>query len=127
MVLQEESEDIRGAKNQSLYREVNERVKSVHERFSTDLPLGDWLCECADTTCDQRIQMTPGAYEQIRASSIRFVVAPGHVYPNIERVVERTESYWVVEKHGDAGELAAKFDPRSRRVENPSSVRSARP
>jgi hypothetical protein len=120
MLVQEENEDVQGAKTQSLYREVNERVKSVNESFSIDLPLGEWLCECADPACDERIEMSPAAYEEIRASSVRFVVAPEHVYPNIERVVDRTDRYWVVEKHGDAGALAAKFDPRSRVIANRS-------
>ena len=113
MVVQEENEDIRGAKTQSLYREVNERVKSISEGFNSILPVSDWFCECADTACDERIELTPAKYEEVRAIGIRFVVAPGHVYPNIERTVEKADGYWVVEKHGDAGELAAKFDPRT--------------
>ena len=35
-----------------------------------------------------------------------------HLFPEIEVVVEETERYWVVEKMGEAGDLAAKVDPR---------------
>jgi hypothetical protein len=32
--------------------------------------------------------------------------------PEIETVVDRRDRYWVVEKNGEAGDLAAKVDPR---------------
>jgi hypothetical protein len=52
----------------------------------------------------------------LRADGTRFAVAPdeAHVFPEVEHVVERNERYWVVEKVGVAGELAAKIDPRAR-------------
>ena len=113
-VVQEENEDIRGAKTQSLYRDVNERVRSLNSNFSVVLPFGEWFCECAATACDERIVLSPEEYERVRASGIRFIVAPGHVYPNIEDVTDRKDEYWIVEKYGLAGELAKKFNPRAR-------------
>jgi hypothetical protein len=110
---EKESIDVRGAKNQSLFRDVNERVKDVNDVFSVVTPVGDWVCECADTACSERILLTLEQYEAIRASGTHFAVAPEHVYPEIELVVERTDGYWVVEKEGHAAELAEKFDPRA--------------
>jgi len=40
------------------------------------------------------------------------MVKPGHELPEFERVVEQ-ESYYVVQKIGDAGEVAERLDPRS--------------
>ena len=40
-------------------------------------------------------------------------IAPGHNLPEIERIIERTEGYWVIEKEGAAGELAEELDPRA--------------
>ena len=53
--------------------------------------------------------------EMVRAEPTRFVVAPGddHVTPEIERVVQREERYWVVEKVGVAAEVSKNLDPRS--------------
>jgi hypothetical protein len=53
-------------------------------------------------------------YEAVRRIPTHFVVAPGHDVPEIERVVEKTERYVVVEKVGDAGGFAVQLDPRSR-------------
>jgi hypothetical protein len=43
----------------------------------------------------------------------QFVVKPGHVLAEQERVVERSEDYVIVEKIGRAGERARQLDPRS--------------
>ena len=42
----------------------------------------------------------------------RFAVAPGHtaidVEPGVEEVVKKYDHFWIVEKRGEAGEIAAK-------------------
>ena len=113
MVVDEKHEDTRGAKTQSLYRDVNERVTNVNAGFNPVLPHGERFCECADITCDRRIAISPEDHESIRASGNRFAVAPDHVYADIADVVGRRDGYWIVEKR-DAAALAAKFDPRAR-------------
>lgn len=107
--------EARGARTQCLYRDVNERVKEINTAFSEYVPLGDWICECSDDTCSERIMLTPEEYEALRGNPRRFAVAPGedHVFPEIEAVVEENERYWVVEKGGVAGDLAASVDPRA--------------
>jgi hypothetical protein len=102
------------ARNQSLFREINERVKQLNDGFSMVLPVGEWICECADDTCVERIELSAQAYEVVRANGTHFIVAPGdvHVYPDVERVTERNDHYWVVEKFGKAGEDADRFNPR---------------
>ena len=104
----------RAARNQSLFREINERVKRLNDGFSMVLPLGDWICECADDTCVERIELSAHAYEVVRANGTHFLVAPSdaHVYPDVERVTVRNDHYWVVEKFGKAGEVAEGFNPR---------------
>ncbi len=104
----------RAARSQSLFRDVNERVREINATFNLRLPLGDWICECAIQECSERIEMTTDEYEMVRANPRRFTIAPGdeHLVPEVEIVVDRTERYWVVEKTGEAGDLAAKVDPR---------------
>jgi hypothetical protein len=36
-------------------------------------------------------------------------VAPGHVAPHLEVVVKEHPLFWLIEKHGDAGEVAEKL------------------
>ena len=102
------------ARTQSLFRDVNERVREINTAFKEQVPLGDWVCECAETACTKRIGLTTPEYEAIRAHPRRFAVAASdyHVVDEIEDVVERQDRFWVVEKHGPAGELAEKVDPR---------------
>jgi hypothetical protein len=53
-------------------------------------------------------------YERIRRSPTWFPIAVGHDLPEVEDVVEVSDRYAVVEKRGEAAEVTAKFDPRSR-------------
>jgi hypothetical protein len=104
----------RAGRNQALYREVNERVREMNEAFDSLLPLGEWICECANEECFERIEMTHEEYEAVRAGPTRFVVRPdsAHVVSEAETIVERHERYWVVEKIGVAAEIAEREDPR---------------
>jgi hypothetical protein len=65
-----------GARTQSLFRDVNERVKEINQAFSGHVPLGDWICECADNGCAERIAVSMGEYEEVRADPTTFAVAP---------------------------------------------------
>lgn len=102
----------RAARNQSLFREINERVEALNVAFNDLLPLGDWVCECADDTCVERVFLSLKQYEAVRSESTRFVVLPGHVDEAVEKTVERTDGYWVVEKIEVAAEIARETDPR---------------
>jgi hypothetical protein len=104
----------RAARNQALFRQVNERIETLNESFGVVIPMGEWVCECADEACAVPVELTIDEYEAVRAYGNRFVVAPAdeHVVPDVELVVMRDERYWVVEKFGESGALAAELDPR---------------
>ena len=113
-----EQQERRLAENQALFRELNERVEALNENFSHLSPYGSWACECADTSCLERIQMTLGEYEEVRAKPTHFAVLPdpAHVFPDVEDVVRRESRFWVVEKLGAAAQVADGADPRRRAV-----------
>jgi hypothetical protein len=98
------------AANQSLLREVNERIEKVAGKAWNP----EFLCECGNTECIETLELSIGEYEAVRISSLRFPIKPGHEHPEFERVVDETERYVVVEKFGEAAELAKRFDPRTR-------------
>jgi len=104
------------ARNEALYREVNERVAEVADRFlevENQAPVS-FICECGAVTCTEPIVTSLAEYEAIRSEPTRFAVVPGHELPEIEAVVERHEGYFVVEKHQeDAEEVARETDPRA--------------
>ena len=103
----------RAAVNHGLFREVNERVRELNEGFSLVLPLGEWICECANDACVERIEFSANEYEVVRRDSARFFVAPTieHVWPEVEEVIERNDHYWIVAKNGHSATAAGLLDP----------------
>ncbi len=84
----------RVGKNEALFREVNERIAEI-TTYEGDV---EFLCECGDPTCTKPITMRLPEYEGVRAYEKRFVVVSGHEIPDVERVIDRTTRYYVVEK-----------------------------
>ena len=101
------------ARNETLFREVNERIEEHAVRDGADPHEYEFFCECSNIDCVLRLPMTLAAYEEIRSDPTQFVVAPGHELPEIEEVVRTTLAYQVVQKHGAAALLAEARDPRS--------------
>jgi hypothetical protein len=100
----------RAGKNQSLFREVNERI----EDLSASASFTTFICECMDTTCDQHISLTAEEYEHIRAGSNRFFVVSGHEVAEVEETIEASERFLVVATLGAGKRVAEALDPRKR-------------
>lgn len=100
------------ARNEALFRDVNERVKEIAARHGEDDHVYEFYCECSNADCTFQLKATLREYEGVRAHSTRFLIAVNHSLPEIEQVVERNDDWWVVEKRGEPGELAAELDPR---------------
>ena len=102
----------RVGENEALFREVNETVAAAAESGGAPDPL-EFLCECGQESCAEAISLARAEYERVRAAPDRFLVIPDHYRPEIEHVVEQHSDYWVVEKFGEAAEIARETDPRS--------------
>jgi 5-bromo-4-chloroindolyl phosphate hydrolysis protein len=96
----------RAARNQSLFRAVNEKLNDVNEMLSSVSDTFVIACECADTNCVEMIDISPQDYADVRADPRRFVILAGHVYPDVENVIRQVDGYVVVEKFAVAGEIA---------------------
>jgi hypothetical protein len=103
------------ARNENLFREVNERIREVGEEFDVALAqTAHFVCECDDPVCTESVQVKGVEYERIRANPIWFVVVKGHEDPSVEFVAEETDRYNVVQKtEGDGADVARATDPRS--------------
>jgi hypothetical protein len=101
------------AENESLFREVNERVSTLSDRLGPEVPY-EYLCECANADCTFRIALSTSEYEAIRADPKQFVVLPLHHTPEVETLVAENDAYWIVRKTGEAGEFVEQLDPRQR-------------
>jgi hypothetical protein len=98
-------------RNETLFREVNERIEDVSE----DVPRSEFigfLCECGETACVEQIELTREEYEQIRSVPDHFAIKPGHEHPDFERVLNKEEGYAVIDKVGQAEDVAERTDPR---------------
>jgi hypothetical protein len=107
----------RRVRNETLFREVNERVEELAVGLAgqgePDEFLNGFVCECGREDCVGLVQVTHSQYEAVRSDPRRFIVLPGHEDVAVERVVERRSRSWVVEKFGEASEIATEHDPRS--------------
>ena len=97
--------------NESTFRAVNEQIEKLGETF--DASATEFVCECADAACTARVSVPLDDYEEIRADPGRFLVVAGHQRADAERVVEDRGDYLIVQKFGEAGEVAELNDPRS--------------
>jgi len=107
---------VRAARNESRYRALNERMEAHNTAHVwVNPPMPDWVCECASQECMKPVRLTHAEYEAVRAEPTHFLVAPSdeHLTPAVERVVERHERYWVLEKIGAAAEVSEELDPPS--------------
>ena len=105
------SQTERIAENEVAFRRINDRIEVGPSPASADQPIA-FCCECGKLGCNILVELTIPAYEAIRADPRRFFVVPGHEIPDVERVVIRRPEYLVVEKFGEAGEVAEAADPR---------------
>ena len=109
-----EAREQRLAQNEALFREVNEKVEAIATQHGGDDHVYEFYCECANADCSLQVPATLAEYEAVRAHSTRFLVAPEHWLPAIETVEQRTDRFWVIEKHGEAGRFVEHLDPRGR-------------
>jgi hypothetical protein len=96
----------RAARNEALFREVNQNIALLEERHGTAASEPTFLCECADAGCTEQITVDADTFRRVREQPRRFLLRPGHDDPQLERVVETHRDYVIVEKIGEAGRVA---------------------
>ena len=93
----------RAARNEEVFRSINERIEEAAEQHGRDVPLR-LHCECGRASCFETTDLMPDVYKRVSTDGHRFIVLPGHEEPNVEVVVERHDGWLVVEKVGEARE-----------------------
>ena len=101
------------AKNEALFRDVNERVRHVSRDEWHLGEHGTFLCECVDPDCLERVTVELAVYERTRDAPDRFLLKPGHERPDLEFVIDSGETYVIVEKREETKDVVAESDPRS--------------
>jgi CheY-like chemotaxis protein len=96
--------------NEANMRVLNEATHDESEEHASH-PI-EMVCECGDASCVETISICANDYEHVRGAGKRFAVVPGHDIASAERVVDRFDTYWIVEKFGEARPIAEGRDPR---------------
>jgi hypothetical protein len=109
-------QEVRIAHTEALFRDVNERIAESAQRFDADET--EFVCECADAECVERIPVTLDEYEEVRADGTHFLLVPGHENTQVERVLERPRRrFAVVEKfEATVARTVRRLNPRSQPV-----------
>jgi hypothetical protein len=75
-------------------------------------PETDFRCECSQAECTETIPLSGEEWKMVRAKPNRFAVAPDHVAESFEGVVKEFPRFWLIEKLGEAGAIAAELETR---------------
>jgi hypothetical protein len=118
--------DERRARNEALFREVNERIEELSSEWPDESEqvgsLGierraRWVARnrlrVRQGDCTELIEVTREQYEAVRSDPRRFLVISGHEHTESARVLERNSGFAVIEKLEHAAEIAVEHDPRS--------------
>jgi hypothetical protein len=92
---------VRQARNEALFREVNQRIAELDESAQAWSVEGTIhiFCECGvESGCGERLTVPAGVYERVRQQDDRFLVKPGHETPELETAVEWNDDYVIVDK-----------------------------
>ena len=100
------SREERIAYNESWARDLNRSRAQLLGLGNNDV---GFRCECENLDCVETIRLTALEWQSVRSDPRCFAVAPGHVSADAETVVLRRDDYWVVEKSGEAGEVAERL------------------
>lgn len=79
----------------SLFRAVNERIRELEES-QWHAGEHDFVCECDDAACTSVLRMTAEQYDELRANPGWFAVLPGHVEPETDEVIRRSDRFVIV-------------------------------
>jgi len=100
------------AKTEALFRDVNERIAEAAQRFDSDE--AEFVCECADAECTDRVSAPLEDYERARADGARFLLLSGHEDTRVERVVRAKRGYSIVEKfERSIAAMVRRLNPRA--------------
>jgi hypothetical protein len=94
------------ARNNNIFREANEQIRTKADEYQTDIERVPFLCECPRETCTELVRMTLDEYSRVRSNDSHFFTIPDHA--DAERplgsVIQHEQGYVIVEKDARLGE-----------------------
>ena len=83
-------------RTEDIFRRANEEIADLALRHGWRFPV-PFLCECADSHCFARLELTLEVYEGVRSNPQRYLTAPGHEIPEAV-AIDQTETFALAEK-----------------------------
>jgi hypothetical protein len=77
-----------------LFREVNDRILELGERFGFRGEPLELICECENGSCTERVSISAEEFAELRAKDGLHLVSEGHTRSG--RVIQRSAGYIVV-------------------------------
>ena len=98
--------------NEAFFRQHNEQVKkqldqiiviATEENQQSRIPdesstIFQFYCECSDENCLQRIAIPLDTYTKIHQQRHNFIIKPGHDVIEVEKIIKKESTFWIVEK-----------------------------
>jgi hypothetical protein len=101
----QEAQERRAAHNQLLFREVNEQIANLTERFQAQVSDLDLVCECADPSCTGTIRLGLEEFGRIDRAQNAFLLLRGHEDDQVDDVVDQRDGYVIVRKRNLAAPI----------------------
>jgi hypothetical protein len=96
------------ARNQTLFREVNERMLDLNGGQDGSMV---FVCECSNVDCTATMAIRKADYESVRAHPTFFAIVPGHEILEIEKIIDQRNGFTIVQKLTET-DYVVETDPR---------------
>ena len=108
-----ETAEQRLARNETLFREANERIAATADLLELQEGL-PFICECERRGCSTIVSLRLEEYEHVRAHPEWFLYAPGHHEhtQGASEIVHQRPTFLVVRKLGEGATIARQTDGR---------------
>ena len=104
-----DASDRRLIQNEATQRLENSRVKRQLKTILGPTAKIMFVCECSDLDCRDRIALTSQEFDDFHAKAKQFVVKPHHETATTEKIVSKTNDYYIVEKHDEPLTLSSDY------------------
>jgi hypothetical protein len=80
--------------DESLFREINDRIDLLAPDLYEDGAALDYICECSDPRCADPVALTRAEFGEVRDHPGWIITTPGHGGGHL---IRQTDRYWILQ------------------------------
>jgi hypothetical protein len=88
----------RSRENEERFARANAQIETTAGSMELEGPV-PFLCECSDARCTKIIHLSLDSYRTAKADGAAFMLLPGHIDANVERIVSEGDGFVLVKKY----------------------------